>query len=183
MDYPARLRELGCEPPPEPPDCDLDSIEAAIGVPLPSSYRRFLAECGGWNRDILCASQEPTPFGEHIITGFHDAAEVRNLLDSMITPRNMVTISYGHFGLYTCLSIAGIDRGSVYALDANFRVFWSDEEFLSRFNAMADSIREYLEHRRNEALPEKPVGYESIYLLAEDFDEFLTRCIPCSDDE
>jgi SMI1-KNR4 cell-wall len=182
MNYPARLRELGCEPPSERPDRDVEAIEAEIGVPLPASYREFLAECGGWWRDLCCPSQEPTPFGEHVITGFHDAAEVRGLLDSMITPRNMVTIGYGHFGAFTCLSVAGIDRGSVYALDSEFRVFWSDEEFHQRFNAMADSIREYLELRRSDSLPEKPAGYDSLYLLADDFDEFLSLCRSCSED-
>lgn len=183
MNYRARLRELGCEPPSEPADLDVEAIEAGIGVPLPESYRRFLVECGGWWSDICCPCLEPTPFGEHVITGFHDAAEVRGLLDSMITPRNMVTIGYGHRGKYTCLSVAGIDRGSVYALDSEFRVFWSDEEFEQRFNAMADSIRQYLNLRRSESLPEKPAGYDSLYLLATDFDAFLSLCWPCTEDD
>jgi hypothetical protein len=159
MNYPTRLRELGCEPPSEPPACEIEAIEAAIGVSLPEPYRGFLAECGGWWRDICCPCQEPTPFGEHVITGFHDATTVRELLNSMITPRNMVTIAYGHFGAYTCLSIAGIDRGSVYALDSEFRVYWSDEEFHQRYNAMADCIREYLQLRSDDKLPQKPAGY------------------------
>jgi hypothetical protein len=182
VDYVARLRELGCDPPSEHPDCDIEALEAEIGVSLPARYREFLSKCGGWWHDVCCPCREPTPFDEHVITGFHDAGEVRGLLDSMIIPRNMVAISYGHFGMYTCLSFAGIDRGSVYALDSEFRVDWSDEEFYQRFNAMADGIREYLELRRDDRLPEKPVGYDSLYLLAEDFDEFLSSCRPCSDD-
>jgi hypothetical protein len=137
MDYVKRLQELGCQPPPEPPENNIQALEAGIGVPLPASYRAFLAMCGGWWGDILVPCQEPTPFGsEHWISAFHHAGEVRGLLDSMITPRNMVTIGSGHFAKYTCLSVAGIDRGSVYALDGEFRVYWTDEEFHQRFNAL-----------------------------------------------
>ena len=179
MGYQERLRTLGCREPAEEIDCDIEAIEHATGVLLPGSYRRFLAICGGWWGDIVCPCMEPTPFGnEHWINGFHDAGEVRRLLTSMITPRNMVTIGWGHFAKYTCLSIAGIDRGAVYALDGEFRVYWSDEEFHERFNAMGDDIREYLERRRDSELPEKPDAYDSLYLLADNFDEFLSRCQP-----
>jgi hypothetical protein len=116
MSYASRLSELGCEPPSGPADGGVAVLESEIGVPLPEAYRRFLAECGGWSGDLSCPSRELTPFGaEQWINGFHDAGQVRRLLDSMITPRNMVTIGWGHFAKYTCLSIAGIDRGSVYA--------------------------------------------------------------------
>lgn len=181
MDYATRLRHLGCEPPEEPVECDIDALEAEVGVALPASYRRFLKICGGWWGDLSCPSQEPTPFGDHWLNGFHDVSEVRNLLDSLITPRSMITIGWGHFAKYTCLSIAGIDHGSVYALDGEFRCYWSDEEFRQRFNAMADEIRWYLEFRQTDGLPEKPAGYDSLYRLAGSFDEFLLLCQPCSD--
>ena len=88
MDYAARLRSLGCESPDEPPDCDIEAIESAIGVTLPKPYRDFLTACGGWWRDIVCPCREPTPFGRRaLIIEFHTAAEVADLLDSMITPR------------------------------------------------------------------------------------------------
>jgi hypothetical protein len=183
MNYSKRLRDLGCEPPPETPDCDIEAIERAVGVPLRRAYRDFLSECGGWWHDILCPVEEPTPFGEdHWITSFHDAGEVEGLLNSMIAPRNMIVIGTGHFAKYTCLSIAGIDHGSVYALDGEFRAYWSDEEFHQRFNAIDESIEKYLTLRRNEMLPEKPVGYECLYLLAPSFADFLARCKPCLDD-
>ena len=90
------------------------------------------------------------------------------MLGSTITPRNMITIAYGHFGAYTCLSVCGIDRGYVYALDSEFRSLWPDDEFYTRFNAIAPSIEAYLELRRDGELPEKPDSYHSIYLLAPD---------------
>lgn len=179
MNYPARLKLLGCKPPAEFPVCDLDSIESRVGVRLPESYREFLRVCGGWWRDIRCPCREPTPFGEnHVVTGFYDAGEVAISLDSFIVPRNMVVIGYGHFSKDTCLSIAGIDRGSVYALDGEFRAYWDDDEFHQRFNGMGDGILHYLELRRAGELPEKPAGYENAYLLAESFDEFLLQCRP-----
>lgn len=182
MDDRTRLRQLGFEPPSEPADNDIAALEDDLGVPLPARYREFLAGVGGWYGDFVCPCREPTPFGEHHGRGFHDAGAVRGLLDSLITPRNMITIGWGNFSMYTCLSIAGIDRGSVYALDGDFRVYWSDEEFHLRFNAMADEIREYLRLRREDQLPEKPIGYDSLYLVAEDFDEFLDQC-QASEDE
>jgi hypothetical protein len=176
MDYRARLTELGLEPW-KPHQGVIDEIEERIGVPLPAEYRRFLGECGGWWGDIFCPCQEATPFGEeHGIAGFQDSAEVRDLLDSMITPRNMITIATGHFAKYTCLSIAGVDRGCVYALDGESRAWWDDEEFHLRFNAMDDSIREYLRLRADDELPPKPTGYDHLYRLASSFDEFLESC-------
>ncbi|MHC5537005.1 hypothetical protein ACYOEI_01880 [Singulisphaera rosea] len=94
----------------------------------------------------------------------------------------MVTIGVADFAMNTCLSVAGIDRGAVYALDGEFRCFWPDEEFEARFIAMADEIRDYLELRRTGQLSMKPAGYDSLYFLADDFDEYLSLCYPGSDD-
>jgi hypothetical protein len=177
QDYLKTLEKLGCEAPSKDADKNVDSIEKVIGVVLPDSYRRFLLECGGCWSDIFCPCAEPTPFGkDHGIAGFHDAKEVRNLVDSFITPRNMVTIATGHFAKYTCLSIAGIDRGWVYALDGEGRAWWSDETFEKRFNAMDGAIKEYLALRRQDQLPQKPAGYDHLYLLADNFDGFLSSC-------
>lgn len=177
MDYITRLKELGCKPPASQHAQDIEGIEREIGTRLPEGYRAFLAQCGGWWAEIDCACQEPTPFGDrHWINDFHNAREVRRLLDSMITPRNMVTITTGHFAKYTCLSIAGLDHGSIYALDGELRAYWTDDEFYERFNNVADEIIQYLDDRREKRLPTKPEGYNNVYLLASSFDEFLERC-------
>src|SRR5262249_38134820 len=169
MDYASHLQQLGCTPPAQEPDRDVESIEAAIGVLLPPEYRKFLLSCGGWSGDVLCPCQEPTPFGEdHVTSAFHDAGEVRGLLGSLITPRNMITIAVGPFGGYTCLSIAGIDHGWVYALDGEFRADWSDEEFEQRFHDMDLSVRRYLELRAEAKLARKLAGYSNVYILAKD---------------
>ena len=122
MNYGTRLRELGCKPPAERESQSIDAIEAGIGVPLPADYRGFLAACGGWWGDTICRCLEPTPFGpNHVNSKFHSANEVRSLLDSVIAPRNVLTIGAGSFAKYICLSIAGIDHGWVYALDGESR--------------------------------------------------------------
>ena len=158
------------------PECDVEAIETAIGVSLPTAYREFLVECGGWYREVECPFLEPTPFGEkHVIAEFHDAAEVRGLLGFVDH-----TEEHGHDRQQSLREVhlpirRRNRRGSVYALDGEFRVYWDDDEFHQRFNAMADSIREYLDLRREDNLPDKPAGYDSIYLLAESFDEFISK--------
>jgi tetratricopeptide (TPR) repeat protein len=173
------IAELGCSPPTQAVDCDVEAVERAVGVRLPDGYRKFLERFGGWWGDLVCACQEPTPFGQdHCIAGFCDAGGVLNLLESRVTPPNIISFGYGHFEKYTCLSVAGIDRGVVYAADGEARSSWSDEEFHQRFNGMADSIRDFLRLRREGKLRKKPPGYENLYLLAQDFDEFLSSCRP-----
>ncbi len=182
MDYRKRLREIHCQPPEERAKRNIRRIEVAIGVSLPESYRLFLAKCGGWWGDICCPCDEPNPLGDsHVNSEFHVADEVYGLLDSTITPRNMITIGTGNFAKYTCLSVAGIDRGAVYVLDGELRAFRSDKELLLRYPGMPDSIRNYLKLRRSQSLPQKPAGYDNIYLLATTFDEYLSRCISMED--
>jgi hypothetical protein len=182
MNYVKLLQELGCRPPSEPADNNIAAIEDGIGVPLPQSYRAFLEQCGDWWGDVFCPCQEPTPFGELSICSFHDVRQVCAVLDSNITPRNMITIATGHFTKYACLSIAGIDCGAVYALDGEFRCWMSDEEFHQRYNAIAPSLLEYLRLRREDKLPEKPISYTSLYFIANDFDEFVRLCEPVGED-
>jgi tetratricopeptide (TPR) repeat protein len=176
--YIETLRNLKCRSPSGLVNRDVKAVEESIGTALPAQYRQFLATCGGWWGDLVCACREPTPFGsDHWLSGFHDAAQILGNL-SLLAPRNMVTIAYGSFEKFTCISVAGVDRGFVYALDFERRSSWSDEEFHLRFNAMDENIRHYLKLRRNKKLAEKPPGYENIYLLATDFNEFLACCRP-----
>jgi hypothetical protein len=178
--YAKRLAALGVNPPEHDVLCDIAQIETRASVRLPASYKRFLKQCGGWWGDLLCDCTVPTPFGSHIIAGFHQADQIYSLLDSNIAPRNTITIAVGHLGQYTVLSVAGIDYGSVYALDSEFRASWSDEKFYKRFNAIADEIEAFLELRRKDSLPEKHDSYRSLYHIANDFDEFVAKCRPAT---
>ena len=186
MDYHLRLVELGFDPQPTKPlatEADASRIEERVGVGLPPDYRRFLLSVGeNWGCGEL-PFRETTPRGEdHEIMCFHSAGEVEDLLDSMITPRNMLTIGVGNFAAYTCLSICGLDRGYVYALDGEFRAYMNDEEFWERYPNLAPEIQEYLRIRAADELSAKPAGYENVYLLAESFEEFLIALRPCDDD-
>ena len=179
MDYAARLKELRCFPPKPPIEgskSEVEALERDIGVRLPDDYREFVQIGGGYYGSVSCPCREPSPFGTHILSGFETIRGVRSVLNSMVVPRNMVTVASGHFGQLTALSFAGIDLGCVYAIDSEFRCYWSDEEFHRTFTAMDDSIREYLRVRRVGELVQKPAGYDSLYLLADSFDEFLRQC-------
>ncbi len=73
----------------------------------------------------------------------------------------MICIGHGHFGMTTCLSIAGIDHGSVYALDTEMRYFWTDEK-LSMYPSLAPSIVEFFRMRDDDELPDRPWGMRTV---------------------
>lgn len=159
---------------PESPE-HVAELEGLIGVRLPPDYRSFLLEIGGGEmRDVIVPCTLPTPFVEHIITSFHSVQEVINLLASGKAPRNMVCIGFGHFGMTTCLSIAGLDHGQVFSLDTEMRFFW-DDDTLSQLPHLVPSIREFFRLRDANELPERPWGYENCYHVADSFAEFLGK--------
>lgn len=156
-------------------EAEVSELEALIGVSLPLDYRQFhLSDGGGYISDGLAECTVPTPFGRHIITELHNVRQVINLLDSSVTPRNMICVGYGHFGMTTCLSIAGLDHGQVFSLDTEMRYYWNAET-LSKLPALASSIKEFFKQRDKDELPERPWGYENCYHLANSFDIFLSK--------
>ncbi len=86
----------------------------------------------------------------------------------------MICISYGHFGMTGCLSVARIDHGQVFALDTEMKFFW-DDETLSRLPHLDPSIKEFFRLRDAGDLPERPWGYENCYHIADSFAEFLSN--------
>jgi hypothetical protein len=179
----ARLCELGMKDyatarDPVASQCDVLALEAAIGTSIPDEFRRFLLLGADYRGCIWCPTSTPSPFGDHGLCSFDSARDILGVIDSFMTPRNMITIGSGDFGMFTCLSVCGIDRGSVYGLDGEYRCFWPDEEFERRFSAMSDDIREYLRVRREGGLPQIPAGYDSCYVLASSFTEYLSLCRP-----
>jgi hypothetical protein len=160
------------------PDESIVSLETAIGVRLPIDYRSFLAtDGGGYIRDGLADCTCPTPFGRLTIVDLYGVKNVLNHLDSMVTPRNMICIGYGHFGMTICLSIAGIDHGQVFALDTEMRFYW-DEETLHNLPDLADSVKDFFRQRDADELPERPWAYENCYHVADSFTEFLAKLGP-----
>lgn len=153
-------------------------LETQIGVQLPPDYRHFLTEIGGgYVKDALAPCTLPTPFGEHIMTVLHTVREVIDLLDSNVTPRNMLCIGYGHFGMTTCLSVAGLDHGQVYSLDTEMRFFWQDDT-LNKLPHLDPTIREFFRLRDTDQLPSRPWGYENCYHLADSFNQYLEKLHP-----
>jgi hypothetical protein len=161
----------------------IEKLEYLIGVRLPPDYRSFLLEVGGCSlRDTLVECTVPTPFGEHVLTEFFSVDEVIGSLYSggiaqsgrVLTPRNMISISYGHFGAITCLSIAGIDHGQVFSLDTEMRFFW-DHETLNAYPHLDPSVRGFFRLRDAHELPERPWGYENCYHVADSFEEFVSK--------
>jgi hypothetical protein len=162
---------------PEPID-RVEELEELIGVRLPLDYRKFLLEVGGgYVGDALAPCTIPTPFGEHIVTTLHSVKEVINLIDSIVTPRNMICVGYGHFGMTTCLSVAGLDHGQMFSLDTEMRFYW-DDDALSNLPHLAESIKEFFRMRDAGELPERPWGYENCYHLADSFSDFLSKLHP-----
>jgi hypothetical protein len=153
----------------------IEELEHLIGVSLLSEYRAFLIEVGGgYLRDVIVPCTVPTPFGEHNLTMLHSVNQVIGLLDSGKAPRNMICISFGHFAMTGCLSIAGLDHGQVYSLDTEMRFFW-DEDTLARLPDLDPSIKRFFRLRDADRLPERPWGYENCYHIAASFPEFLTK--------
>lgn len=153
----------------------IEELERWIGVRLPSEYRSFLLEIGGGPlKDAVVPCTVPTPFGDHIITDLHGIQDVMGLLDSDKTPRNMVSIGFGHFGMTTCLSVAGVDHGQIYSLDTEMRFFWG-EQTLSELPDLDQSVKEFFRMRDDGELPPRPWGYENCYHVADSFGEFLEK--------
>ena len=174
-----RLRECKFKPARGPESVEhVAELERRIGVPLPPDYRAFLLETGGGYLEAVAPCTVATPFGRHNLTVLHDVDEVVGLLHSSATPRNMICVGYGHFGMTTCLSVAGLDHGQVFSLDTQMRFYNWDDEALARMPHLAPEIREFFRMRDADELPERPWGYENCYHIADSFAEFLRKIQP-----
>jgi hypothetical protein len=177
MDIRNGLDRVGFSPKGGPePATSIEHLENLVGVRLPAEYRIFLMTVGGgYLEDALASCTGLTPFGaEHIVTELHNVEEIIGLLGSTVAPRNMLCIGYGHSGMTTCLSIAGLDHGQVFSLDTEMKFYW-DEETLSGLPTLAPAVREFFRLRDAEELPERPWGYDHCYHVADSFNEFLGK--------
>lgn len=153
----------------------ISDLESMVGVSLPSELRQFLLQFGGgYLTDCMIECREHTPFGELNIIEIESVRGISVSAESDILPRNMLSIGTGHFSKWTCISIAGVDRGKIYAFDAEMRYYW-DQDTLDKLPALDPSIKEFFRLRDNEELPERPWGYENCYEVADNFNDFLDR--------
>lgn len=163
-------------------------FESELRFRLPKEYRNFLLEFGGWTGSATCDFlEQPTPLGTgccidlfygHMVPEY-EVYDVRWATDSIGGAPDFVAVAAG--GMNGCMAVVrcgGPDEGHVYFLDRDQRSLWPDEEFHRMFPGLHPSIQEYLKGRKARKLLSKPEGYESLYLLARGFDEFVERLKP-----
>jgi hypothetical protein len=156
----------------------IGNIEKLIGTTLPADYRNFLLSSGGgFIQDGIVMCKWPTPFGNANVTELSDVDGILRLLESDIIPRNMICIGAGHLGLITCVAVAGVDHGSVYALDTEMRYYWTAKD-VSQRKTLAPSIQKFFADRDSGELLQRPWGYENCYLIAESFSMFASSLAP-----
>ena len=169
---------------PLPTEAAIDTLEEQLGAALPKDYREFLRTFGGAYADLEVPVTEPTPKGDiHLINSFttltddpERCEDIRYFLSSYLVPRNMIYIAGGDLDHATCLSFAGIDKGTVYYLDEGQLAF-ADET-----HGLADmpTVKEFMRLRDGGELAPKPPGYECLYHIADSFTEFISKCRPFS---
>ena len=167
-------------------------FEREAGLRLPAEYRDFLLAFGGWRGSATCGFLEPwTPLGsEAWIDLFYgrmipeyEVYDIRWATEAVGGAPDFAAVASGGMnGCRVVVRCGGPDDGFVYFLDADQRSLWPDEDFRRMFPALDPLIEDYLIRRREGELPDKPEGYESLYVLARGFNEFIARLVPLEDE-
>lgn len=168
-------------------------FEREYGLRLPVEYRKFLLAFGGWSGGATCEFlEQPTPLGSGACIDLfygrmvpqYEVYDIRWATDSVGGVPDFVAVAAG--GMNGCMVVVrcgGPDDGHVYFFDRDQRSLWSDDESHQVFPNLSPLIVGYLEQRRSRQLPPKPESYESLYLLARGFNEFIERLVPIDWDE
>ncbi len=161
------------------------NFERRFKLNLPADFRSFLVLHGGVNGTAICPMIEPTPFGTStIITafyGFHED-EIGDTTEMIEGAPDIIALGSEGLGRMFWLFCAEPYIGHVFVRDHYGRSSWSDEEFF-KWPDLAPEIRHYLDLRREGKLPEKPEGFEDVYLVARSFTDFIDSLQPYHDAE
>jgi hypothetical protein len=157
---------------------ELSAIEKNLGEILPEDYRELVRAYGAamfgaetWFRPMRSLSISPSPFKEmpsRVLEGgafshFYGSSAGKQSLASHIErykarmPDTIIPIGDEGGGNQICLGIRGNERGKVYYWDHENE--WCEEG--------------YREHFRRPMPPE--VKFQNVYLVAESFEDFITR--------
>jgi hypothetical protein len=177
------IHHLGFKRPSElelPGEARILNLEKQLGASLPEDYRAFLLRYGGSTAVLEVSVTEPSPKGDtHLVSSFttltddpESCDDIRYYFSSYIMPRNVIYIASGDGDHGTCLSFAGIDKGSVYYLDEGQLAFADESHGLSDM----PTVKEFLRLRDSGELGPKPPGYENLYHIADSFTEFIGKC-------
>lgn len=172
----------GCPPPSERL---VQDYEQEFGLHLPLDYRGFLGTHGGALVNAACPFKEPTPLGcSVLVTQFYgfmpqdrQSADVRWNTRLIGGTPDVAAIACDSMGGMFWLNCAGPDLGCVYYHDAQQRESWTEDQFRRCFPRLDESIEDYLTLRRRGALPKKRPGYDSIYLVALSFSEWIRSMV------
>jgi hypothetical protein len=135
-------------------------IEAAIGVPLPVTYERFLTRFGRsmFSTEVNCTpSSEPLYFGWFF--GFSDLLDaIDNLKDFL--PETIIPIGEDGGANLFCLGMRGRDVGKVYFHNHNIGWHADAEKYLERGDPVPPDIR-----------------YQTVCEVAPSFEQFILNMV------
>ena len=132
-------------------EAELANLESQIGHSLPADYREFLSEYGDFFVASAAEIPEPKPDGPAYgaIECFYGVVP-SNIWKDIATayrhkgqgwPREFLPIAWGDNG-YTCLVIAGEEKGAVYFFNCGQS---SGEEEMEIFHFIADSFDSFMQ--------------------------------------
>lgn len=136
-------------------EADIERFEKQIGFSLPESYRSFLSKFNGGSPEPYHFAVPKWRYGQSLVTEFNgitpgkfsDIGEVIETLEDRL-PKGFIPIAGDPGGNVVLLSLDGPTRGKVY--------FWDHEN-------------------EPEEGTEDVEDYPNVYLLADDFQDFLNN--------
>ena len=170
------LPEGGCPP----SEMLVREFERRFDLKLPVDFRSFLVRHGGVRGMAVCPMIEPTPFGSFTcIDGFFgfENDKIGDATELIEGTPEIIAMGTEPLGRMFWLFCAESYVGHVFVYDHYGRSSWSDEDFF-KWPHLASEIRHYLDLRREGRLPEKPEGFEDVYLVARSFTGFMESLRP-----